>query len=191
MTFHVVTKSLAALREVAAGVTEDQLRLATPCEQWTVAQVLLHAAADQHGWAATVGTAALPGYDPFAPPQDVDRGVGAAVDSAVDVATETWADVDASADAVSTPLPPFPEMTPSDPAATAALDAVVHPWDVAVATGQPSPLTPALADQVLPAARTIAEPLRGFAFGPALEPQAGDNEPATLLRLLGRDPAWG
>jgi hypothetical protein len=42
----------------------------------------------------------------------------------------------------------------------------------------------------MPAARLIAEPLRGFAFAPALPDADGDDPIATLLRYLGRDPHW-
>jgi uncharacterized protein (TIGR03086 family) len=72
-----------------------------------------------------------------------------------------------------------------------ALDAAVHAWDIAVATGQPSPLTPGLARELLVTARHIVEPLRAFgAYAPALPEQAGDDEVAALLRYLGRRPDW-
>jgi hypothetical protein len=57
----------------------------------------------------------------------------------VDVASGTWGAVDPEAEELPTPLPPVPTMTPDLAAAAAALDAAVHAWDVAVATGQPSP----------------------------------------------------
>jgi hypothetical protein len=91
---------------------------------------------------------------------------------------------------VSTPLPPVPELAPELAAAACALDAAVHAWDVAVATGQPTPLSAALAEQLMPAAQATAEPLRGFAYAPALPVQAGDDAAAALLRYLGRDPLW-
>jgi hypothetical protein len=50
-----------------------------------------------------------------------------------------------AAEPVPTPLPPFPTNTPELAAATCALDAAIHAWDIAVATGQPSPLTTELA----------------------------------------------
>jgi hypothetical protein len=101
-----------------------------------------------------------------------------------------WAGVDPAADSVLTPLPPFPAMTPDIAAATCALDAAIHAWDIAVATGQPPPLTAELAAQLKPAADATAEPLRGFAYAPALTDQAADDPAAALLRYLGRDPNW-
>ena len=79
MTFPVLTTSLDLLRRVAAGVPADRLEDPTPCSQWTVAQVLLHAAGDQHGWASFVGSSPLPSYDPFAPPHQLDGTVDALI----------------------------------------------------------------------------------------------------------------
>jgi hypothetical protein len=91
---------------------------------------------------------------------------------------------------VHTPLPPVPVMSPELAAAACALDAAIHAWDIAVATGQASPLTAELAQQLQPAAHATAEPLRGFAYAPGLPSQPGDDAAAALLRYLGSDPAW-
>ena len=53
MTFPVLTTSLLLLQD-AAAVDEHQLDLRTPCPEWTVAQVLFHAAGDQCAWASSV-----------------------------------------------------------------------------------------------------------------------------------------
>jgi uncharacterized protein (TIGR03086 family) len=191
MTFTVLTTALDALRHVTAGaVRSDRLDDPTPCSEWTVAQVLFHAAGDQHAWASVVGSGSLPSYNPFDPPRRLDGGVEATVAKAVEAARGAWSGVDPTATAVRTPLPPVPELAPEVAAAACALDAAVHAWDVAVATGQPSPLTAALAGQLMPAARATAEPLRGFAYAPALPADAGDDAASALLRYLGRDPHW-
>lgn len=75
-------------------------------------------------------------------------------------------------------------------AAACALDAAIHAWDLGVATGQPSPLTAALATPLHAAASQVVEPLRGFAYAPALDPLPGDDEIVGLLRYLGRQPSW-
>ena len=190
MTFPVLTTALDLLRRTAAGVPADRLDDPTPCSEWTVAQVLLHAAGDQRAWASFVGSGSLPSYDPFAPPHRLDGGVAEAVEAAVGSASEVWERVDPAAGSVPTPLPPVPAMAPQLAAAACALDAAVHAWDVAVATGQPSPLDAELAGQLMPAARATAEPLRGFAYAPALPALPGDDAVAALLRYLGRDPGW-
>jgi len=72
-----------------------------------------------------------------------------------------------------------------------ALDAAVHAWDIAVATGQPSPLAAELARQLMPVTTSLVEPLRAFgAYAAALDPQDGDDEVTALLRYLGRQPDW-
>lgn len=191
MTFTVLTTALDALRHVTTvAVDAERLDEPTPCEGWTVAQVLLHAAGDQHAWASTVGTGSLPSYNPFDPPHRIDGGIAETVEKAIEAAGGAWAGVDPAAESVRTPLPPAPELPPALAAAACALDAAVHAWDVAVATGQPTPLTDALAEQLMPAARATVEPLRGFAYAPALPVQAADDPAAALLRYLGRDPHW-
>ncbi|HEY3467254.1 MAG TPA: epoxide hydrolase, partial [Amycolatopsis sp.] len=104
-------------------------------------------------------------------------------------AAAAFATVAADATAVPTPLPQGALPAPVAVGA-AALDAAVHAWDIAVATGQKSPLTPQLAAALLPVAKELAEPLRGFAYAAALESEAGDDAAAELLRYLGRDPLW-
>ncbi|MFC7532987.1 TIGR03086 family metal-binding protein [Actinoplanes sp. GCM10030250] len=191
MTFAVLDTALDALRHVTtAAVATDRLDDPTPCSPWTVAQVLFHAAGDQHAWASTAGAGSPPSYNPFDPPHRLDVGVQETIAKAIEAAVGAWSAVDPAASTVRTPLPPVPEMAPALAAAACALDAAVHAWDVAVATGQPSPLTAALAEQLLPAAHATAEPLRGFAYAPALPAQPGDDPAATLLRHLGRDPLW-
>jgi uncharacterized protein (TIGR03086 family) len=188
MGFQVLTTSLSALQQVAAGVGDDALDLPTPCADWTVAQVLLHAAGDQHAWASYVGSGSLLTYNPFDPPVRPEGSVTSLVDAAVDAATAAWDQVDPSSDAVPTPLPPVPTLPADVAAAACALDAAIHAWDVAVATGQPSPLSDELAAALDRAARAVVEPLRGFAYAAALASDTGDGPAAALLRYLGRDP---
>ncbi|HEX3489472.1 MAG TPA: TIGR03086 family metal-binding protein [Streptosporangiaceae bacterium] len=190
MPFPVLTSSLGQLHRIAAGVADGQLDAPTPCSEWTVAQVLLHAAGDQHAWAAAVGSAAPPAYNPFAPPRRPVGDLGKLITDAIDAAATAWAGVDPAAGTVPTPLPPVPALAPELAAAACALDAAVHAWDVAVATGQPSPLTGQLAARLEPAARATVEPLRGFAYAAPLPARHGDDPAAALLRYLGRDPGW-
>jgi uncharacterized protein (TIGR03086 family) len=190
MTFPVLTTSLGLLREVATRVPAGQLGNPTPCSDWSVAQVLLHAAGDQHAWASSVSSSPPPAYDPFTPAKQLDGTIDDLIEPAIQAATAAWAGIGLTAESVPTPLPPFPAMTPDLAAATCALDAAIHAWDIAVATGQPSPLTTELAGQLQPAADATAEPLRGFAYAAALPGQATDDPAATLLRYLGRDPHW-
>jgi len=189
MTKALLDESLAALRTVVAGVGDDEWRRPTPCVAWNVTQVLQHAAGDQVGWAAVVGGGAFPSEDPFAPSGELSGTADALVAEALARAEAAWATVAPGSAEVPTPLPTGP-MSYELATAACAMDAAVHAWDIAVATGQPSPLTPAMARGLMPAALAIADPLRGFAFAAALEAEPGDDDVATLLRHLGRDPHW-
>lgn len=190
MSFPLLVASWALLRNASSAVAEADLDEPTPCMDWTVAQVMLHAAADQHAWASTVGAAAPPAYNPFAPPARAPGSIHELMATALDAAAKTWAGVDPAEPAVPTPLPPVPELPAPLAAAACALDAAVHAWDIAVATGQPAPLSDDLATGLLPAAHATADTLRGFAYAEALPAVDGEAATAALLRYLGRDPNW-
>jgi uncharacterized protein (TIGR03086 family) len=186
----ILTASLEMLREAGAGVPASHLSDPTPCSEWTVTQVLQHAAGDQLAWAAAVGYGTGPEENPFDPSGKLTGSVAELLGHAIQVATRAWAEVDASAPAVSTPLPQG-DLPPDSAVSACALDAAIHGWDVAVATGQAAPLTAALAAQLMPVARAIVEPLRQYgAYATALPPEPGDDGPAQLLRYLGRNPGW-
>lgn len=64
----VIIEALGMLGSAGAGVTGAQRDAPTPCTEWTVAQVLQHAAGDQLAWAVALGTGAGPQHNPFDPP---------------------------------------------------------------------------------------------------------------------------
>ncbi len=178
-----------ALRSAVAGVGADGWQLPTPCEKWTVTQVLQHAAGDQMGYAAAITGGPGPSEDPFDPSGTIGGDPAALLDEALRASAAAYATVDRDATEVPNPLPhgPLPAWLAGG---AAALDAGVHAWDIAVATGQESPLTPDMARQLLAVAREIVEPLRAYgAYAPALESPSGDDV-AILLAYLGRNPGW-
>ena len=186
----VITESLDLLSAAGADIGDTQLGAPTPCTDWTVAQVLQHAAGDQLAWAAAAGTGSGPQDNPFEPSGHLDGTVDELLAPAIATAQAAWATIAADAPSVPTPLPQG-ALPAATAAAACALDAAVHAWDITSALGRPSALAPELAAQLLPAARAIVEPLRQYgAYAPALEPEAGDDPAAELLRYLGRDPHW-
>jgi uncharacterized protein (TIGR03086 family) len=188
-TWSVITESLDLLRAAAAAGDSDRAA-PTPCGQWTVAQVLQHAAGDQLAWAAALGAGTGPASDPFAPSGLIEGPVGDLVEPAAATARTAWATVRSDDDAVPTPLPQGPLPAPVA-AGACALDAAVHAWDIAAALGRPGFLPAALAERLLPAAQAVVEPLRQYgAYAAALPPQPGDDPADQLLRYLGRDPHW-
>ena len=150
--------------------------------------MLQHAAGDQQAYAAVLGEGGFPAYDPFSPTGDLGGDPLVLLEHPLEVARLAFSRVGADDPAVPVPLPQGP--LPATVAVGAcALDAAVHAWDIAVATGQPSPLDAELAGRLHEVAVEIVEPLRGFAYAEAL-PDDGGDPVDTLLRHLGRDPRW-
>ena len=183
----------AMLRAAAAGAPADGWQRPTPCAEWNVLQVLQHAALDQRVWAAMVGGTEPPGENPFAPSGQLGAEPLAYTKAALDASGPAWTAIEeTSGDSgtVPTPLPQGP-MAPAAAAGAAGLDAAIHAWDIAMATGRGSPLTPELARALTPVAQGIVEPLRQYgAYAEALEPSPGADDAEALLCYLGRRPDW-
>ncbi|MFX0575778.1 TIGR03086 family metal-binding protein [Nocardia nepalensis] len=196
----VLATSYRALTDVVAGIGDDQWQLPTPCSEWDVTQVIQHAAGDQLAFAKALGIGNGPADNPFAPSGDLDGTAAELVREAVEQASAAWATVSDESETVPTPLPHGALPTPVA-AVMCALDAAVHAWDIAIATGQESPLNDELAGHLLTAARTanpapgggpeaeIVEPLRQWgAYAAIVEGEAKGTVEDELLRYLGRDP---
>ena len=188
-TWNIITESLDLLRAAAAAIGDADREAPTPCTEWTVTQVLQHAAGDQLAWAAALGVGTGPAENPFAPSGLIEGGIDDLIEPALAAARTAWAGVRSDDDAVPTPLPQG-RLQARVAAGACALDAAVHAWDIAAALGRPGFLPCSLAEQLLPAARAVAEPLRPFAYAAALPPQPADDATPQLLRYLGRDPRW-
>ncbi|MFE2415914.1 TIGR03086 family metal-binding protein [Streptomyces hokutonensis] len=184
----VLTRSHDYLREVIAAVPGSTWSAPTPCTEWTVRQVLNHARIDQQAYGLVL-TGDRPDSDPFHPADALDGDPVAELDQVLRAVAEGYAALPADADRVPTPLGPMPLPIA---AATAAMDAAVHAWDIAVATGQNRPLAADLAEGIWPAADRLVDQLRDAyrVFAPALEVTAEYDRAETLLAFLGRDPHW-
>jgi uncharacterized protein (TIGR03086 family) len=189
-TWKVLDDAHHALRTAVAGVPAGGWARPTPCEKWNVTQVLQHAAGDQIGYAAFLTGGPGPAEDPFAPSGHLDADPVAFAEAAIRQSAAAFAAVAPDATDVPTPLPQGALAAPVA-AGACALDAAVHAWDIAVATGQPSPLTPELARTLMPVATALVEPLRQWGAYAAIVPGAdGDGDVESLLRYLGRRPDW-
>jgi uncharacterized protein (TIGR03086 family) len=186
----VLSEAHDALRTTVAGVKPDGWDVATPCTEWTAAQVLQHAVGDQLGYAATLTGQGWPSEDPFSPSGVLHEPAAELVERAVRASALAWQTVSLDAEEVPTPLPQG-SLPPWIAVGACALDAGVHAWDLAVATGQTSPLSVDLAGTLLPMAEAIVEPLRAYGvYAPALATMDTDDASARLLRYLGRHPDW-
>ncbi|WP_405485660.1 TIGR03086 family metal-binding protein [Nocardia sp. NBC_00511] len=186
----VLASSHKALIDVVSGVAADQWDNATPCSQWTVTQVVQHAAGDQLAYAKFLGIGDGPSYNPFEPSGNIEGRATELVTAAIEPTAAAWATVADDTEAVPTPLP-FGELPTPVAGVLCALDAAVHAWDIAIGTGQPSPLTDELAGHLLTAADGLIEPLRDYGVVAAIvEGAPASDTPVVdeLLAYLGRDP---
>lgn len=164
---------------VMATVGVEQLSAPTPCEEWSVQQLMDHLA----GGPVYLLTAAQGGAP--VPPQDVtaddyrkwvDEALGVLADRAVLARTCT--------------SPLGFEWTLAQAVAGTFMDTLVHTWDLAVATGQDRTLDPVLVEACV--AMFLPDmPERGRAgglVGPAVPvpPDASDQD--RLLAAMGRRP---
>ncbi|WP_405866370.1 TIGR03086 family metal-binding protein [Streptomyces sp. NBC_01515] len=184
----VLTRSHDYLREVVAAVPEAAWTAPTPCSEWTVRQVLNHARIDQQAYGLVL-TGDRPDSDPFHPEDALAGDPVAELDKVLRMVADAYAQLPADADQVPTPLGPMPLPFA---AATAAMDAAVHAWDIAAATGQNRPLATDLAEGIWPTADRLVDQLRDSyrVFAPAREAKDEYDRAETLLAFLGRDPHW-
>ncbi|MCX5214260.1 TIGR03086 family metal-binding protein [Kitasatospora sp. NBC_00240] len=185
----VLDQAHQALRTAVAGVPSDGWQRPTPAGRWTVAQVLQHVAADQLAYAARLTGGPGPDHDPFDLSGIIEGSPAELLEAALAASAAAFAAVDPADDQVPVPLPPY-TLPAARAVAAAALDAAVHAWDIAVATGRPSPLTPALAKALRPVTDDVVEPLRGYVYASPIEPAAGADEADALLNHLGRRADW-
>lgn len=186
--FEVLTHAHAYLAEVVASVGQSAWGTPTPCSEWTVRQVLNHARVDQQAYGLAI-TGGRPDSDPFHPADALDGDPAAELDKVLRQVADAYAGLPADSDQVPTPLGPLP---PRIAAGAAAMDAAVHAWDIAVATGQDRPLSPELAEGIRPAADHLVDRLRDAyrVFAPAVEGSRDHDRAEALPAFLGRDPHW-
>ncbi|GIJ22404.1 TIGR03086 family metal-binding protein [Micromonospora lutea] len=175
----------AAPRTVAVvrQITDDQLDLPTPCQDFCVRDLL------NHLYEVVVNFQALAGRSPVTwadKPDHLTDGWRERFEVEAGRLVEAWSDP-ASEEGVS------PGMGMPQPVvgAMALLDLTVHGWDLAVATGQAYEPAP----EVLPALHELTGQLGPTArqmgvFAEAVPVNGTVPELDRLLGMTGRDPAW-
>lgn len=163
---------------VLANVRSDQLGAPTPCSEWTVGDLIEHVVSGNERVGQWAG-----GHEP--PPARPD-GLAEAHRAAASAAQEVFAGPAAMTTMFELPFGQVPGGVFIGMRST---DVLVHAWDLAAATGQPTDLDPALAAQLLSAARGRVQPdFRGPGkpFG-AEQPCPPGRPPADqLAAFLGR-----
>lgn len=185
-TNHDLAPAAERLARLVAAVPEDALDDPTPCAKYTVGDLVEHIG----GLAVRFTAAAVKRPLGSAPSGDARR-------LPADWRTRIPADLRAMAAAWADPEA-WTGMTgaggvdlPGEVAGVVALDElVIHGWDLARATGQPSGYD----GPGLEAVHGIVTQFQGIdgVFGPPVDVAPADDEPELhrILALAGRDPAW-
>ena len=189
MSRHMSTADLerafASTRSVLANVGADQLSSPTPCQSWQVRDLINHVVGVSLWCAETANTGVAP------PTPETDFTLGDAL--------ATYDDGIARAvDAFGRPgvldrmiTLPFGQLPGAAYLGIITTDAFTHGWDLARATGQSTDLDPALAAQLLEAARAFIQPaFRGDdgvrPFGPEQPAPPNATNADALAAFLGR-----
>lgn len=179
--------ALAQSQQVAAAVldrvTPDQLTLPTPCDNWTVAQLIDHLIGAQH-W-ARCGMKGI---------EMTDTGEGASAGdfkaTFADAAEQSLAAFREDGALDRTVNAGFGDMPATALLGMATTDTFTHAWDLATATGQDNDLAPELAAQLLEGARATISPAfrseEGSIFKPEQPAPEGTSAASQLAAFLGR-----
>jgi uncharacterized protein (TIGR03086 family) len=180
----------AEVARIVAGVRDDQLTGATPCEGTPVAGLLDHLAGLSVAFRMAAEKQALSG----GPRASADNLVGdwrTAIPAQLASLADAWrapSAWDGEAEVAGARLPA------SAMGVVATNEVLVHGWDLAVATGQEYRPDPAAVEACLGYVTAMNTPeneqMRSGQFGPVVP--VPDDAPAMdrLLGLAGRDPGW-
>ncbi len=167
-----------AFADEIAVVPPDGWDLPTPCEGWTVRDLVAHVVETQRMFLGFVGRSAGDAPSAGDDPATAWAAARAAVQADLDDPVRAVAEFDG-----------FQGRTTFEAAVDRFLntDLVLHGWDLARATGQDETIDAADVARVRAIAEEFGDALRGpGAFGPELEPAPGADEQARLLAFVGR-----
>ncbi|WP_192582977.1 TIGR03086 family metal-binding protein [Streptomyces albicerus] len=182
-TLHRAIRECAdAVAATASGIRAEQLGNRTPCEKFTVAELLDHLGGTLSSSARAArkepesGEGASLALSPTAVAESADRAAVAWADSAAYEGTTEFG----------------PGEMPAAFAATITLEELaLHGWDLARATGRPFSVSEETAQITLAAVEQIAEQARATAgFGPPVPVAADAPVFHRALGASGRNPAW-
>ena len=176
--------ALANTTAMVAGIGGDQWENATPCASWNVRELVQHTVgvmANFAGGAADTG--------PVGDPMQFDLGADAAATCAAVAAdcVKNWAERGELSSTVSLGESEFPGEVALN---INVLDAYVHGWDIARATGQDAKLDAELCRGLLAFAREAVPPAPrdGGNFAEVVAVDGSASVQDELLAYLGRQP---
>jgi uncharacterized protein (TIGR03086 family) len=188
---NVTTNDIAALHRAAldatrgyvVGIDSDQWELPSPCEGWNVRELLNHIVAGNL-WAAELASGRTIADVGSALDGDM---VGTNPAEAYDISAESAASVFEAPGALDAPCAvSYGPVPGSVYAGHRFLDVLIHGWDLASATGQPTDLDPHLVDACWDVVRPQLSMLQGSGMFGVATNDASTNSQASLLAALGR-----
>jgi uncharacterized protein (TIGR03086 family) len=185
MSTEALERAFASTRQVLANVKPDQLSDPSPCQSWTVREVINHVIGGSFWFAGSVND----GKAPSIPDTDYTSGdMVATYDDGIKQAVAAFSAPGAMEKMVELP---FGTMPGGFFIGLAQTDAFTHGWDIAKATGQSTDLDPELATQLLTGARAAIQPaFRGddgvSPFGAEQPAPPNATEADKLAAFLGR-----
>jgi uncharacterized protein (TIGR03086 family) len=171
-----------AVAAMAAGIGTEQLGDPTPCEKFTVAELL------DHLGGTLTSSARAARKEPLVPDEDVSTAMPALVAESAVLAAAAWADP-AAYEGVCEFGPG--EMPAGFAAAITLQELALHGWDLARATGRPFTLGEDTARVTLGVVEQIAEQARSTGgYAPPVPESAGARAFQRALAASGRNPEW-
>ncbi|MEP6661419.1 MAG: TIGR03086 family metal-binding protein [Acidimicrobiales bacterium] len=178
-------RALGAAAAIVAKVDTAQLALPTPCSEFDVRELLNHVIGGNYRFVkiahgepgeATPSTGDFVHDDALAPYR-----------SSAATLSEAWSD---PATLVQTVHLPFGDFPGAFALGVHTVETIVHSWDLAKATGQPTELDPELYAVAWQNSKDIDESFRGPGrpFGPAVTAAPGWSDTDRLMAWLGRQP---
>lgn len=179
-------QALDATRPLVAGTRADQLDLPTPDDEWDVRTLLNHVVAG-NWWAAELAGGKT--IEEVGDRLDGDV-IGPDPLDAWDASAEAAAKAFEMPGALAAPCAVSYGPVPGEVyAGHRFLDVLLHGWDLAKATGQPTDLDPALVAGALEVLTPQWDMLRGSGAFKTDVPVPDDGDPQTrLLAMVGRRP---
>jgi len=178
----------ALVTDMVARLTPDQRHLATPCDQWTVDDLLAHICGGTQMVAGGLqGQEPPQGAGPSSTPHNL----------LADGPVAAWAAARAALEAAATPdaleaehQMPFGEVRGEMAVAVITADALTHAWDLSMATGIDHGISSELATFALEAWLPLvpAEGRTGDGFKAAIEVAADATAIEKLAAFTGREP---
>ncbi len=180
-------RALEVTNKVVANVKPEQLSAKTPCAAFTVKDLLNHMIGGNHMFVAAAKGEEVKAPD--SPPDFVGNDPHSAWKESSAAVQQAWSDESLLA---KTAKLPFAELPGEVALGIHFMEALVHGWDLAKATGQDTTLPDDLAEQarerITPLASGFPRGVEGAPFGHEVQCAEGATATERLVSFLGRNP---